>query len=142
MPPATSQYTRARMPRHPYGIAASMRHGAHGIACSKCSCGWISFIAGKFRLAEGVVGTVQNNTAQATGLLPASQAQYKKLAAESAGLKSQNAALIASSAETQQLVNAIVAQVNALTPVSPQKPHDRQDTWYELVTSLQEKLAI
>ena len=67
-----------------------------------------------------MVGTVQNNTVRAEGLLPASQAQYKKLAAETAKLKSQNAALVASSTETQQLVNAIVAQVNALTPVRPQ----------------------
>ena len=74
-------------------------------------------IAGKFRLAQGLVGAVQNGTAQAAGRFPASKAEYKALLAEDTSLKSQNAVLLAENAQTQALVNNIVAQVNALTPV-------------------------
>ena len=82
--------------------------------------------AGKFRVAQGLVSTVQNETAQAAGLFPASKAEYKALQAESAQLQAENAALVAANAQTQALVNSIVAQVNALTPVRPSPPCNLQ----------------
>ena len=95
-----------------------------GALCESCMCGsrGAGAFAGKFRVAQGLVSTVQNETVQATGLLPASKAEYKALQAESASLQAENAALVASNAQTQALVNSIVAQVNGLTPVRPPPP--------------------
>ncbi len=44
-------------------------------ACSSTQTPTGALLVGKFRLAEGVVGAVRNDTARAEGLLPASQAQ-------------------------------------------------------------------